>query len=149
MRIAGMAAVFCTLALPATAEVPPELLAAALRMPAATQLDPVQRAAACVFAEGVANLDPLPATQTWTRPEAIVVLHGLPGLDDGSRAALMRPTREMLARVATRALIASGARLFDHALNALPPDAPVAAYLAILSPAGTEAPASCMLRTRR
>ena len=150
LRLAGMVAASCALALPAMADVPPDLLAAAQRLPAATQFDPVQRAAACVFAEGVRHLDPLPSAQPWTRPEAIVVLHGLPAMPEGSRAALMRPTREMLARVAVRDLVASGAgRLLNFDLTTLSPESPAAAYLAILSPAGTDAPATCTLRTRR
>lgn len=150
MRRAGVALALCALVLPAGAEVPPELLVAAQRMPAASQLDPVTRSAPCLFAEGVRHLDPLPAAQPWTRPEAIVVFHGLPGQPEGGRAALMRPTREMMARLATRSLLASGnAMLFDDTLAPLPPDAPTPAFLAVVTPAGTAPPIACMLRTRR
>jgi hypothetical protein len=55
----------------------------------------------------------------------------------------------MLARVAMRELTASGpARLFDVTLEPLPNTAPFPAFVAILVPAGTEAPASCTLRVR-
>jgi len=150
MRLVGMAAAFCALALPAGAQTPPELVAAAQQMPAATQFDPVLRGAPCVFADGARHLDPLPAAQAWTRPEAIIVFAGLTGQPEGSRAALMRPTREMMARVGTRELVASGiALIFDYTLTPLPPDAPRPSFLAILVPSGTTPPPGCALRARR
>ena len=150
MRRAGLAAAVCALALPVAAQPAPDLLAAAQGLPAATQLEPVLRGAPCVFADGVRNLDPLPAGQPWTRPQAIVVFQGLAGQPDGSRAALMRVSREMAARVRFRQVIASGdTLLFDFQLARLPTDAPTPAFLAILSPAGTTLPETCARRPGR
>jgi len=149
-RPAGLAVAFCALALPAAAQPSPDLLAAAQALPAATQLEPVLRGAPCVFADGVRHLDPLPSGQPWTRPQAIVVVQGLPGQPEGSRAALMRVTREMAARVQLRALIAAGnTLLLDFQLAPLPAEAPTPAFLAILSPAGTTLPETCALRPGR
>ena len=71
LRQAGLAAALCALALPALGAVPPELLAAAQRLPPTALLDPVLRGAGCAFTDGVTHLGPLPAALAWTRPFAV------------------------------------------------------------------------------
>lgn len=150
MRLAGATWALGVLVAPAFADVPPELLAAAQRLPAAAQLDPILRGAPCAYAEGVRHLGPLPAALAWTRPDAIVVFAGLPGQAEGTRAVLLRPPREMMVRLATqRALAERDVLRLDHGLARLPADAPVVAFVALLMPAGTEPPADCTLRTGR
>jgi hypothetical protein len=62
----------------------------------------------------------------------VVVFSGLDGLAEGERAVLLRPTRELLARHATRERIATGrVGLHDHELNALPDTAQEIAFLAL------------------
>jgi hypothetical protein len=148
MRLAGVVLVaFATVPPAGAAAVAPELLAAAQRLAPTTQLDPVLRAAACVFADSARHLDPLPAALAWTRPEAITVFAGLDGQPKTARAVLMRPSREMMARLALRELVASGgAVLFDHTLAPLPRDAPRPTFLALLVPVGTEPPTLCSPR---
>ncbi len=122
---------FVTVTPPAD-NVPPAVLDAVRRMPATAALEAPLRAAACVFAPIARHLDRLPANMPWARPEAVVLLGDLPGLPPGSRAAVLRPTRELLARSATRQRIAEGGiSLHDHDLALLPADAATPAFLAI------------------
>lgn len=139
-----MALAFCACALPAAAQnafvtvrpptesVPAAVLDAVQRMSATAGLEAPLRAAPCVFAPDAQHLGRLPATMTWARPEAVVLFADLPGLARGSRAAVLRPTRELLARAATRERIAEGdITLHGMDLSALPAHAPMPAFLAI------------------
>ena len=99
------------------------------------------------------HLDRLPSAQQWTRPNALVVFDGLPEQPPGTRAVLMRPTREMLARNIVAAAIAEGsAWLLDRGLAPLGPrPAETAAYLALIvrPPEEPGAMASCIARADR
>ena len=123
----------CVLSAPAAiAAVPREVLDTVQRLPPATALDPALRAAPCAFSRAARHLDPLPANIAWTQPRATVLFSGLPGLPPGSRAAVIRPTRDLLARAATREAIARGG-IALHAIDLapLPADAAAPAFLAI------------------
>ncbi|MBR0653092.1 hypothetical protein GXW78_25780 [Roseomonas terrae] len=145
MRRAAILAL-CAFALPAAAQdapapfvtvtppasVPPVVVDAVQRMPPTGALEAPLRAAPCVFAPVARHLERLPANMPWARPEAVVLFGDLPGLPPGSRAAVLRPTRELLARAATRQRIAEGGiSLHDYDLAVLPADAAAPAFLAI------------------
>lgn len=123
---------FCAISASAAATAPREVLDAVQRLPPAAALDPALRAAPCAFSAAARHLDPLPANIAWAQPRAVVLFTGLPGLDNGRRAAVIRPTRELMARAATREAIARGG-IALHAidLSPLPADAPAPAFLAI------------------
>ncbi len=124
---------FCAIsASAAAASAPREVLDAVQRLPPAAALDPALRAAPCAFSPAARHLDPLPANIAWAQPRAAVVFAGLPGLPPGSRAAVIRPTRELMARAATREAIARGG-IALHAIDLapLPADAAAPAFLAI------------------
>jgi hypothetical protein len=110
----------------------PELLAAAQRLGATAALEAIEAAAPCAFAPTARHLGPLPARLLWSRPAALVIFDGLDGQAADHRAILLRPTRELLARQATRSRIVAGdITLHDIALNALPATAPEAAFMAL------------------
>ncbi|WP_137125442.1 hypothetical protein [Roseomonas sp. HF4] len=74
----------------------------------------------------------------------------LPGLAPGSRAVVLRPTRELLARAATRARIAEGdITLHDLDLAPLPADAPAPAFLAIHVAPPAMLPEGCVAQGQR
>lgn len=139
-----VALAFCAFALPAAAQdafvtvrppaegASPVVLDAVQRMPPTAGLEAPLRAAPCAFSPEARHLDRLPANMPWARPDAVVLFAGLPGLAAGSRAAVLRPTRELLARAATRDRIAEGdITLHGIDLTPLPADAPAPAFLAI------------------
>jgi hypothetical protein len=108
----------------------------------------VRQAAPCAFAPAVRHLDRLPAAQPWTRPAALVVFDGLSVQPAGTRAVLMRPTRETLAlRTVAEALADGTARRLDRGLmpvaaNASAPTAYIA--LIVAPPAEHGATATCI-----
>lgn len=140
-----LALAFCAIAWPAASQdafvtvrpsaagnVPPAVLDAVQRMPPTAAMEALLRAAPCVFAPMARHLERLPANMLWARPEAVVLFGDLPGLAQGSRASVLRPTRELLARGATRDRIAEGdITLHDIDLALLPRDAPTPSFLAI------------------
>lgn len=131
--------------MPSAASVPPMVLDAVQRMPPTGALEAPLRAAPCVFAPIARHLDRLPANMPWARPEAVVLFGDLPGLPPGSRAAVLRPTRELLARTATRQRIAEGdISLHDHDLALLPADAATPAFLAIHVAPPAAPPTDCV-----
>lgn len=146
--VAAMA--FCAIAAPAAAEAPREVLDAVQRLPASAALEAPLRAAPCAFAAGARHLDPLPANTPWARTRAVVLFSGLPGLEPGARAAVLRPTRELLARAATRDRIAEGG-ISLHAIDLapLPADAPAPAFLAIHVPPPVAPPEGCVAQGPR
>lgn len=123
----------------------PEVLAAAQRLPASATLEFIDGAADCAFAANARHLGPLPSRLSWSRPAALVIFGGLDGVPEGDRAVLLRPTRELLARHATRARIA-GMRvsLYDHGLNRLPNTAQEIAFLALHIAAPSSPPEGCV-----
>lgn len=152
-----LALAFCAVAWPAASQdafvtirppvesVPAVVLDAVQRMPATAGLEAPLRAAPCVFAPEARHLGRLPATIAWARPEAVVLLGDLPGLAPGSRAAVLRPTRELLARAATRDRIAEGdITLHGIDLAPLPADAPAPAFLAIHVAPPAQPPDGCV-----
>jgi hypothetical protein len=124
-------------------------LAIAERLAASTSLEAIDSAADCVFAPNARHLGPLPVRRAWSRPAVVVVFGGLDGVPEGERAILLRPTRELLARHATRERI-QGKRvsLYDHGLKTLPETAQEIAFMALhvtrpeQPPEGCVAPAS-------
>lgn len=145
-----LAVAFCALAGPAAAEAAREVLDAVQRLPPTAALEAPLRAAPCVFAPEARHLGPLPSNLPWARPRAVAVFAGLPGLPDAARAAVIRPTRELLARAATRARIAEGG-IALHALDlaVLPADAPTPAFLAIIVPPPAAPPEGCVAQGAR
>jgi hypothetical protein len=154
-----MALMLAALALPAAAQdspapfvtvtppasVPPVVVDAVQRLPPTGALEAPLRAAPCVFAPVARHLERLPANMPWARPEAVVLFGGLPGLPTGQRAAVLRPTRELLARSATRQRIAQGdISLHDHDLMMLPADAAAPAFLAIQIAPPAAPPEDCV-----
>ncbi|HWT10082.1 MAG TPA: hypothetical protein VN329_13025, partial [Roseomonas sp.] len=156
-----MVLAFCAFALPAAAQnafvtvtppaaAPAAVLDAVQRMPPTAALEAPLRAASCVFAPFARHLDRLPANMLWARPEAVVLFGDLPGLPSGSRAAVLRPTRELLARAATRDRIAEGdITLHDIDLSPLPADAPTPAFLAIHVAPPAQPPEDCVAQGPR
>lgn len=160
-----MALAFCAFACPATAQdtpapfvtvtppaagAPPVVLDAVQRMPPTRTLEAALRDAACVFSPVARHLDRLPAATPWVRPDAVVLFGDLPGLEAGSRAAVLRPTRELLARATTRDRLAEGdITLHDLDLALLPADAPMPAFLAIHVPPPAEPPDGCVAQGSR
>jgi len=125
-------------------EIPAEVVDAVQRLPAVTALEAVARSAPCVFDPSARHLERIPSAMSWARIPALAVFDGLPDQPPGTRAVVVRPTRELLARNTTRTLIAERpAILYDHTLTPLPPDAPRPSFIAFLvSERGTE-PESC------
>ena len=123
----------------------PEVLAAAQRLPASATLEFIDGAADCAFAAKARHLGPSPARLVWSRPAAVLIFSGLDGVPEGERTVLMRPTRELLARHATRARIAGGrVSLHDHGLNRLPDTAQEIAFLALHIAAPSSPPEGCV-----
>jgi hypothetical protein len=136
---------FCAISATAAAAAPREVLDAVQRLSPATALDPALHAAPCAFAPVARHLDPLPTNIAWAQPRAAVLFTGLPGLGAGQRAAIIRPTRELMARAATRARIAEGGVTL-HAIDLapLPADAPAPAFLAIHIASPATPPEGCV-----
>ncbi|GGJ13360.1 hypothetical protein [Neoroseomonas lacus] len=145
-----LALAFCAVGFPAASQVPPVVLDAVQRLPATRTLEAVLRDAACVFSPVARHLDRLPAATPWVRPDAVVLFGDLPSLETGRRAAVLRPTREVLARATTRQRIAEGdITLHDLDLALLPADAPIPAFLAIHVAPPTEPPDGCVAQGPR
>jgi hypothetical protein len=147
-RVLAMALI--ALALPAAAAAPREVLDAVQRLPPSRALEAPSRAAACAFAPTARHLGRLASNVAWARPEAVVLFADLPGLAPGHRAAMLRPTRELMARAATRARIAEGGiTLHGLDLSPLPADAPAPAFLALhVAPPATP-PEGCVAQGPR
>jgi hypothetical protein len=120
------------------------------RLPPTRALEAPLRAAPCAFAPAARHLDRLPSNLPWARPDAAVLFADLPGLAPGSRAVVLRPTRELLARAATRARIAEG-DITLHGINLapLPADAPAPAFLAIHVAPPAAPPEGCVAQGTR
>jgi len=147
-RVAVLA--FCAATLPAAAEVPRAVLEAVQRLAPSAALEAPLRAAACAFAPDVRHLGALPSNLPWARLHATVLFDGLPGLAPGERAVVLRPTRELLARAATRERIAQGGiSLHGPALERLPEDAPAPAFLAFHVSPAVALPEACITPAAR
>ena len=135
---------------PPAASAPPVVLDTVQRLPATRTLEAVLRDAACVFSPVARHLDRLPAATPWVRPDAVVLFGDLPGLETGQRAAVLRPTREVLARATTRDRIAEGGiTLHGIDLAPLPADAPMPASLAIHAALPEPPPEGCVAQGPR
>ena len=141
----------CALALPAVAAAQTrEAQDAAMRLPPTPALEAVERAAPCLFSEAARHLSRIPTTIPWARPAAVALFDGLPGLEPGHRAAVIRPTRELLARAATRERIAAGGvTLHAPDLSLLPVDAPAPAFLALHAAPPVAPPEGCIAQGPR
>ncbi|MBW6399018.1 hypothetical protein KPL78_14225 [Roseomonas sp. HJA6] len=125
--------------------VPMVVLDAVQRLPPSGALEAPLRSAVCAFAPIARHLEPLASNVPWAQLRAVVLFGDLPGLTPGQRAAVLRPTRELLARAATRDRIAEGGiALFDHDMQPLPANAPRPAFLAILIPPPEAPPEDCV-----
>lgn len=145
-----LALAFCAFASPAAAEVPREVLDAVQRLPPTAALEATLRSAPCAFAPLARHLDPLPSSLAWARPASRVVFTGLPGLEAGHRAVVLRPTRELMARSATRDVVAQG-QVSLHAIDLapLPADAPAPAFLALHVAPPAAPPEGCVAQAPR
>ncbi len=145
-----LALALCAFASPAAADAPREVRDAVQRLPPTAALEAPLRTAPCAFSAVARHLDPLPSSLAWARPAATVVFAGLPGLAAGHRAVVLRPTRELMARAATRARIAQGdVSLHDLDLTPLPADAPAPAFLALHVAPPAAAPEGCVAQAMR
>lgn len=138
-------------ALPAVAAAQtPETQDAAMRLPPTAALEAVERAAPCAFSDAARHLSRIPTNIPWAKPAAVVLFDGLPGLEAGRRALVIRPTRELLARAATRARIAQG-DVTLHALDLalLPADAPQPSFLALHVAPPAAPPEGCLAQGSR
>ncbi len=118
--------------MPEAQAVPAAVRDAAQRLAATPALEAPLRSAACAFAEGTRHLDRLASNVAWAQPAAVVLFADLPGLAPGHRAVVLRPTRELLARAATRDVIAQGGvSLHAIDLSLLPVDAPTPSFIAL------------------
>jgi hypothetical protein len=145
-----LALAFCAVAMPAAAQAPAAVRDAVQRLAATAALEAPLRAAPCAFAPFARHLDRLPSNVPWAQPAAVVVFDGLPGLPAGQRAVVLRPTRELLARAATRDVIAQGG-VSLHAIDLmpLPADAPTPSFLALhVAPPATP-PEGCVAQPAR
>jgi hypothetical protein len=135
--------------MPEAQGVPAAVLDAAQRLPATPALEAPLRSAPCAFAHGTRHLDRLASNLAWAQPAAVVLFDGLPGLARGHRAVVLRPTRELLARAATRELIAQGSvSLHAIDLSPLPVDAPTPSFIALhVAPPATP-PEGCVAQPR-
>ena len=141
---------FCAIAAPAAAQAPAEVRDAVQRLTATAALEAPLRAAPCAFAPFVRHLDRLPSNLPWAQPAAIVLVDGLPGLPRGHRAVVLRPTRELLARAATREVIAQGGvSLHATDLSPLPADAPAPAFIALHVAPPATFPDGCVAQPSR
>ncbi|WP_198369068.1 hypothetical protein [Roseomonas rosulenta] len=145
-----LALALCAIAAPAAAQAPAEIRDAVQRLGATAALEAPLRAAPCAFAPVARHLDRLPSNLPWAQPAAIVLFHGLPGMPPGHRAVVLRPTRELLARAATREVIAAGGvSLHASDLSPLPADAPTPSFLALhVAPPATP-PEGCVAQPNR
>lgn len=91
------------------------------------------------------HLEPLPSAQPWTRPDALVVMEGLPGQPEERRGALIRAPRMLLARQDVQALL-SERRAIPLTRDLYPPlpEEQVAFLLLLDDPEA--APAACFAR---
>jgi hypothetical protein len=145
----GLAMALCAAAVPAAAQAPADLRDAAQRLTATPALEAALRAAPCAFAPFARHLDRLPSNLPWAQPAAILAFADLPGLPRNHRAVVLRPTRELLARAATREVIAQGAvSLHASDLSPLPADAPAPAFLALIVAPPASPPAGCVAQPR-
>lgn len=145
-----MALAFCAIAAPAAAQAPADVRDAVQRLTATAALEAPLRAAPCAFAPFTRHLDRLPSNVPWAQPAAVVLFDGLPGLPPGHRAVVLRPTRELLARAATRDVIAGGS-VSLHAVDLvpLPADASTPSFLALhVAPPATP-PEGCVAQPLR
>ncbi|MBR0656432.1 hypothetical protein [Plastoroseomonas arctica] len=85
--------------------VSPVLARAADGLPVVDTLSVVLPSLGCLLHGSARHLEELPSAQPWARPPALVVVDGLPGQPEGRRGALVRVTRNLLARQATQAMI--------------------------------------------
>ncbi|WP_244458576.1 hypothetical protein [Roseomonas fluvialis] len=145
-----MALAFCAIAASATAQAPAGVRDAVQRLSATAALEALLRAAPCAFAPFTRHLDRLPSNLPWAQPVAIVLFDGLPGLPTGHRAVVLRPTRELMARAATRQVIAQGGvSLHAVDLSPLPADAPTPSFLALLVTPPATPPEGCVAQPPR
>jgi hypothetical protein len=150
-----LALAFCAIAVPAAAvrpaaaQAPADLRDAVQRLVATAALEAPLRAAPCAFAPGARHLDRLASNLPWAQPAAVVAFDGLPGLPPRHRAVVLRPTRELLARAATREVIAQGGvSLHAIDLSLLPVDAPTPSFIALhVAPPATP-PEGCVAQPR-
>jgi hypothetical protein len=160
-----MALALCAIATPAAAQdapapfvtvmpeargAPTEVRDAVQRLAATPALEAPLRSAPCAFADGTRHLDRLASNLPWAQPAAVVLFDGLPGLVPGRRAVVLRPTRELLARAATREVIAQG-NVSLHAidLSPLPVDAPTPSFIALHVAPPATAPEGCVAQPPR
>ncbi|CAH0246117.1 hypothetical protein ROS9278_03020 [Roseomonas sp. CECT 9278] len=136
--------------MPDTQGVPATVLDAVQRLPATPALEAPLRSAPCAFADSTRHLDRLASNLPWAQPAAVVLFDGLPGLPPGRRAVVLRPTRELLARAATREVIAQGGvSLHAIDLSPLPVDAPTPSFIALhIAPPETP-PEGCVAQPPR
>lgn len=129
---------------------PAEVRDAVQRLPATPALEAALRSAPCAFADGTRHLDRLASNLPWAQPAAVVLFDGLPGLPPGHRAVVLRPTRELLARAATREVIARG-NVALHAIDLapLPVDAPTPAFIALHVAPPPTPPEGCVAQPAR
>lgn len=120
--------------------VSPVLARAADGLAAVDSLTAILPSLGCLHHPAARHLEELPSAQPWARPSALVVNDGLPGQPEGRRGALVRVTRNLLARQTTQAMIAAhGALPFTRDL-ATPGPADATPFLLLLADESTASP---------
>ncbi len=104
LRLAAPLALLASVAM--AQGVSPVLVRAADGLAVVDSLSAVLPSLGCLNHPSARHLEELPSAQPWARPPALVVLDSLPGQPEGVRGALVRVTRNLLARQATQAMIA-------------------------------------------
>ena len=139
--ILRLAAPLAMLASAALAQgVSPVLARAADGLAAVDSLTAILPSLGCLHHAAARHLEELPSAQPWARPSALVVNDGLPGQPEGRRGALVRVTRNLLARQTTQAMIAAhGALPFTRDLVA-PGPADATPFLLLLANEPTASP---------
>ncbi|MES2712972.1 MAG: hypothetical protein V4653_15430 [Pseudomonadota bacterium] len=129
--------------------VSPVLVRAADGLAVVDTLSAILPSLGCLHHPAARHLEELPSAQPWARPPALVVAHGLDGQPEGRRGALVRVTRNLLARQSTQAIIADRRALPFTRDLAAPHGAEATPFLLLLADAAAAAPETCTPRGLR
>jgi len=125
------------------------LARAADGLPAVDSLSAILPSLPCLRHASARHLEELPSAHPWARPPALVVVDGLPGQPEGRRGALVRVTRNLLARQATQAMIGGHHAIALTRDLATPEARDPTPFLLLLADDDAAAPETCTPRGLR